>query len=64
MKVIIDAEKCEASARCYNLYTEVFEKNADDKGVALRGGELETELQIIDAQSAANACPRGAIRLE
>jgi len=64
MKVIIDADKCEGSARCYNLYTDVFEKRPDGKGVVLRGGELETENQIVDAQSAANACPRGAIRLE
>ena len=64
MRIIIDTEKCEGSARCYNLYTDIFVEGDDAKGVVRIEGEIEDELMIIEAQSAANACPRGAITLE
>lgn len=64
MKISIDPNLCTGRSRCYNLYTTLFEKGPDDKGVVIVTGELETEDQMVDAQLAANACPQGAIVIE
>ena len=64
MKITIDPAICEGRKRCYNLYTELFKEGPDGNGLVIVSGELETEDQIVDAGSAANACPVGAIKLE
>lgn len=64
MKISIDPELCKGRARCYNLYTTLFQKGPDDKGVVIVTGALETEDQEVDAQLAASACPQGAIMIE
>jgi len=64
MKVTIDPTLCEGRKRCFNLYIDLFKEGADGKGEVLITGELEDEEQIVDAASAANACPVGAITLE
>lgn len=61
MKISIDPELCTGRARCYNLYTTLFEQGPDGKGVVIVTGELVTEDQMVDAQLAANACPQGAV---
>jgi ferredoxin len=64
MRATIDTARCQGKARCFNLYPRIFARGADGKGVVLYTGDLDTDELIVDAQSAANACPRGAIRIE
>lgn len=64
MKVTIDSSLCEGRARCYNLYTSLFEEGPDAKGVLKITGELNDDDLETDAQLAANACPQGAIIIE
>jgi ferredoxin len=64
MKVTIDPTLCEGRKRCFNLYIDLFKEGPDGKGLVMVSGELESEDQIVDAASAANACPVGAITLE
>lgn len=63
MKAVIDLERCQGKARCFNLYPAIFGKGPDGKGIVVHTAELDTDELIVDAQSAANACPRGAITL-
>jgi ferredoxin len=63
MKAVIDPARCQGKARCFNLYPSIFGKGPDGKGLIVRTEDLDTDELIVDAQSAANACPRGAITL-
>ncbi len=62
MKCRVDPDRCEAHHRCINLYPELFEIGEHDKARAKADGVTE-ELEI-EAQSAANSCPAGAIIIE
>ena len=64
MKITIDPALCRSRARCYNLYTDLFREGADGKGEVIITDEFEDEDLVVDATSAANACPVGAIILE
>ena len=64
MKISIDEGKCQGQKRCFNLYPELFDEGPDSKGRVREGLELVSEEDEIDAQSAANACPKGAIIIE
>ena len=64
MRISIDAEKCQGQKRCFNLYPQLFAEGADGKGVVSDGLEVVPEELEVDAQSAANACPNGAIVVE
>ena len=64
LKITIDPALCTGRARCYNLYTDLFEEGPDAKGVLKVTGELDNEDLEVDAQLAANACPQGAIIIE
>ena len=62
MKCRVDPNRCESHHRCTNLYPEVFEIGADNKAQA-KADIVPEELEM-DAQSAANSCPAGAILVE
>lgn len=62
MKITIDEKRCDGHKRCFNLYPQLFEEGPDGKG-CVRCREVPEEDEV-DAQSAANACPNGAIELE
>ena len=64
MKVTIDSNLCQGHKRCYNLYPTLFVEGADEKGEVREGVVIESDNDIVDAQSAANACPQGAIQIE
>ena len=64
MKISIDRRKCQGQKRCFNLYPELFEEGPDAKGVVRDGLEIVTDEDEINAQSAVNACPNGAIVIE
>ncbi len=64
MKICIDGSKCDGQKRCFNVYPELFEQGADQKGKVRDGFEEVPEDYEVDAQSAANACPTGAISIE
>jgi ferredoxin len=64
MKVVIDPTRCQGTARCYEIYTTLFAKGPEGKGVVKVTRGLETDDEIFDAQSAVNACPQGAIQIE
>ena len=64
MKVRIYPALCQSRKRCFNLYTDLFAEGPDGKGVVLVTEDFEDEEKIVDATSAANACPVGAITLE
>jgi ferredoxin len=64
MKVIVDPELCQSQARCYNQFPDVFERGAGGKGMMRPDADLDDEDIRYDIQSAANQCPRGAIRIE
>lgn len=64
MKISVDHAKCEKSNRCFNMYLGLFEADADGKGQVKPGMENVPEELEMDAQSAANACPKGAINVE
>jgi ferredoxin len=63
MNVSIDPARCQGKARCFNMYPSIFAKGENGKGAVIYVGELESEHMIVDAQSAANACPLGAIKI-
>jgi ferredoxin len=64
MKIVIDNARCQGTARCYKIYTTLFAEGPEGKGVVKVTGELETDDEIFDAQSAVNACPQGAVQIE
>ena len=64
MKITIDSEKCQSQKRCFNLYPQLFEEGADSKGKVRDGLVIESDDDMVDAQSAANACPQAAINIE
>jgi ferredoxin len=64
MKITIDKNLCASEKRCFNLYPEIFTEDAKGKGEVRNGGVLVSEDDETDAQSAANACPKGAIIIE
>lgn len=64
MKISVDSDKCEKSNRCFNMYLGLFEATPDGKGQVKEGMETVPEALEMDAQSAANACPKGAISVE
>ncbi|MGI9324070.1 MAG: ferredoxin [Pseudomonadales bacterium] len=64
MKVCINKDKCEGHKRCYGVYPDLFEEGADHKGKVRAGMETVPDDFEMDAQSAANACPEGAISIE
>ncbi len=63
MKCRVNPQLCEGHQRCSALYPELFEV-ANDGKARVRGGEEVPEALELDAQSAANACPAGAIEIE
>lgn len=62
MKVTVDFDLCEANALCEALAPEVFELD-DDDNLVIKKEQLD-EGDIANAQKAAVACPRAAIKLE
>ena len=64
MRIFIDASKCQGRRRCFNLYPDLFEEGDDQKGQVKDGAQEVPEEFEVDAQSAANACPVGAIIIE
>jgi ferredoxin len=64
MKISIDKSRCQAQKRCFNLYPELFEESPDGDGRVRVGAGTVSEDDEISAQSAANACPEGAIVIE
>lgn len=64
MKISIDATKCQGQRRCFNLYPTLFTEGEDGKGIVRQEIEIVSEDEEINAQSAANACPNGAIIIE
>jgi ferredoxin len=62
MKCRVDPKKCESHQRCTSLYPELFEVGADNKA-RVKFVEVPDEYEI-DAQSASNSCPAGAIVIE
>jgi ferredoxin len=64
MKISIDPTLCQGRSRCYNLYIDLFHEGPDGKGIVTQTGDLQDEDQVVDAGSAANACPLGAIKVE
>ena len=63
MRVIIDKSKCESHQRCSNLYPDLFALDDDGKARVIVTDAIPEELEV-DAQSAANSCPAGAITIE
>lgn len=64
MKISIDSNLCTGQKRCFNLYPELFEEGPDEKGRVLESVEIVSDEEEINAQSASNACPNGAIVIE
>lgn len=64
MKIYIDESKCQAHKRCFNLQPHLFEEGADEKGQVRAEVGILSEDDEVDAQTAANACPSGAIVIE
>jgi len=64
MKCRVDPNLCEGHHRCTGLYPELFEVGADNKARMKAGNEVVPEDFEMDAQSAANGCPVGAIIVE
>jgi len=64
MKVSIDPSLCEGHKRCYNMYPTLFTEGPDGKGLVREDVDLESDDASFDAQSAANACPKVAIKIE
>lgn len=64
MKVVIDKKLCESHQRCTNLYPDLFETDEDGKARPKGDIEIVPEEFEVDAQSAANSCPAGAISIE
>ena len=64
MRVIVDKKLCESHQRCTNLYPDLFESDKDGKAQQRGDIELVPEELEVDAQSAANSCPTGAISIE
>ena len=64
MKVTIDKSICKGHQRCYNLYPNLFKSDAEGKGLVTTDVPLLSEDDEVDAQSAANSCPVGAIQIE
>lgn len=62
MKCRVDPERCEAHHRCTGLYPDLFEVGEDSKA-RVKFVEVPDEYEI-DAQSASNSCPAGAIVIE
>ncbi|MCP5181312.1 MAG: ferredoxin [Pseudomonadales bacterium] len=62
MKCRIDPSLCEGHHRCSGLYPDLFEVGQDNKA-RVKFGEVPEDFEI-DAQSAANSCPAGAIVIE
>lgn len=61
MKALVDPERCQGHARCWEICPEVF--SLDDEGHALvEMGEVPTELEA-KAREAADNCPERAITL-
>jgi ferredoxin len=64
MKCRIDHDRCESHHRCTNLFPDLFEL-ADSGNARMKGDiELVPDDLEMDAQSAANSCPAGAIQVE
>ncbi len=62
MKVIVDLEKCKGEGRCFEMYSDVFEKGIDGKSKILND---EIDSKDVDRQvqagSAEMMCPNSAI---
>jgi ferredoxin len=63
MKVIVDFDACAAHGDCVVAAPEVFDLGDDDDIVTLLQAEPPEELRA-QVQSAADACPMAAIRIE
>lgn len=64
MKLVIDPLVCKAEGRCYASYPDLFVRGPDGKAlVRIKPGYDEDDLRL-EAQAAANLCPRGAILFE
>lgn len=64
MKCRVDPNLCEGHHRCTGLYPELFEVGKDSKARLKGNIDVVPEDYEMDAQSAANSCPAGAIILE
>lgn len=64
MRLTIDPTLCKAEGRCYRSYPDLFLRGQDGKGIVDIRSKQDPEDIQLDAQAAANLCPRGAILLE
>ncbi len=62
MRVVLDAEACEANGLCEAIAPEVFELDDDDRLRILRTSVDGPGLE--DVERAVASCPRAALRLE
>ena len=62
MKCRVDPNRCESHHRCTGLYPELFEVDENNKA-RVKFDEVPEAFEI-DAQSASNSCPAGAIVVE
>jgi ferredoxin len=63
MKIVVDFDACAAHGDCVAAAPEIFDLGDDDDVVTLLQAEPPEELRDA-AQSAADACPMVAIRIE
>jgi ferredoxin len=62
MKISVDYDLCESNALCMAVAPEVFEVRADEFLYVL--DETPPEALWAQVESAARACPKGAITLD
>jgi ferredoxin len=62
MRVIVDADMCEANGFCESLAADIFELGDEDV-VQIAEGPVPPDREI-DVRAAVEQCPRAALRLQ
>jgi ferredoxin len=62
MRVIVDADMCEANGFCESLAPDIFELGDEDV-VQIADGPVPADREI-DVRAAVDQCPRAALRLQ
>jgi ferredoxin len=62
MRVIVDADMCEANGFCESLAADIFELGDEDV-VQIADGPVPADREI-DVRAAVDQCPRAALRLQ
>jgi ferredoxin len=62
MRVIVDADMCEANGFCESLAADIFELGDEDV-VQIADGPVPADREI-DVRAAVEQCPRAALRLQ